>query len=147
MTNSNSIVYHLIKNTCLKNFKPGNVKNKNKPSLYYFTKKKMISIKHLRRQLIYKSKMAFRRICFEKKLRASKNCFTYKLLINSVWISIFTHTTNIPAWIHRNDVNYITMCVTHQLKLIQQMTQRSLMNIMSPFDSIASFRKKMNILT
>ena len=40
MTNSNSIVYHLIKNTCLKNFKPGNVKNKNKPSLYYFTKKK-----------------------------------------------------------------------------------------------------------
>ena len=39
MTNSNSIVYHLIKNTCLKNFKPGNVKNKNKPSLYYFTKK------------------------------------------------------------------------------------------------------------
>ncbi len=107
----------------------------------------MILVKALRKRLIRKSKMAFQKFCFEKKLRASKNCVTYKLFVSSIWTSIFVNIKNVPAWIHLNDVCYINMCVTYQLKLVQEMSQSSLMKIMSPFHSIASFRKKMNSIT
>jgi len=114
---------------------------------FLFVKKhkhQMISTKHLRRHLIYKSKKTFKQICLYKKLRASKNCRTYKLLVDSIWFTLFPKAS-VPLYINERDINSINWCVNYKLEVFKQMTQASLMTMMNPQDSLVTFVQKMNL--